>query len=138
MPYVLMAVPAELVDQVGKLIEAAASKNGRPKSVDASSEFVNGWTEVLLREHYRSSSENMQAFLVCLAQNAGAEVSSEDAAEEARVEGLELDRRHARCGTSASLEPLRSRGAALEPAMDSKRRTRTVQDARRRGANHHR
>jgi hypothetical protein len=79
MPYVLMAVPAELVDQVARLIEGAAEDK---PAKDTAPDLLNGWTEETVREHYRASSENMQGFLVYLAQNADDEVTSDNAAKE--------------------------------------------------------
>jgi hypothetical protein len=74
---VLIAVPPHLVPAVTDLI----ANDGEAKATPADVDLIHGWTEEMLRAHYRDSSEKMRAFLVYLAQNADEDVTSHDAAK---------------------------------------------------------
>jgi hypothetical protein len=73
---ILIAVPPHLVPAVTAII---ASDGEHPVAL-GEDELVHGWTEKTLRQHYRDSSEKMRAFLVLLADEADAEVTSHTAA----------------------------------------------------------
>lgn len=80
--HALMAVPVHLVARVGDLIAQDAAPSASANVGPADDGLVNGWSETDIRDHYRSSSENMQKFLVFLAAHADEEVDSDAAATE--------------------------------------------------------
>ena len=73
--HILIAVPPHLVQAVADLISNDGVVDSTPTSL------IHDWTEKDLRQHYRESSEKMRAFMVYLAENAGSEVTSPDAAD---------------------------------------------------------
>jgi hypothetical protein len=78
---VLIAVPPHLVPAVTDLISNDGELPDRAQASNAEREFVNGWTELTLRRHYRESSEKMRGFLVYLAEHADDDVTTHDAAQ---------------------------------------------------------
>jgi hypothetical protein len=74
---VLIAVPPHLVPAVTDII---ANDGAADMPAFNEGSLIHGWTKETLRQHFRDSSEKMQAFLVYLAEHAGEEVTSEDAA----------------------------------------------------------
>jgi hypothetical protein len=79
---ILIAVPPHLVQAVAELIaNDGVAAGARTAPAASSPELANGWTADQLRQHYRDSSEKMRAFLLFLAQHAGEEVTSHEAAQ---------------------------------------------------------
>ena len=97
MPYVMMAVPAELVPQIAELVAqytgetlvsdgAPSPTPTKPEAPAQESPLIDGWTPQLLRRAYSESSDAMRGIFEYLAEQAGQEVTSSDIAE--NVDGM--------------------------------------------------
>jgi len=100
LPYVMIAVPAELVPQIAQLVAEHAGEsvfldgpeqpevNGQPvRPMAAGSQaaedaaLINGWTPELLRRYYAESTDMQRGFLDYLAANPGTWVGSSEVAD---------------------------------------------------------
>jgi hypothetical protein len=84
MPYVMLAVPADLVPAVTEFIEG---QGGAPSGESASDQtadsnaLIHHWTADRLHKSYRATSDRMRDVLKYLASRAGTELSAEDVVE---------------------------------------------------------
>jgi hypothetical protein len=97
MPYVMVAVPAELVPQITELVaqytgETPASDGPplavptKPEALAQEAALIDEWTPQLLRRAYNESSDGMRGIFEYLAEQAGQEVTSTEIAE--NVDGM--------------------------------------------------
>jgi hypothetical protein len=79
MPYVMVAIPAELLPEVTELVERRRADLG-DGTADSGGFLLHGWDEPTIRRAYRESGDNMRKILRFLAQNAGREVDADEIA----------------------------------------------------------
>ena len=79
MPYVMVAVPAELLPEVTELVERRQADLGNG-AADSGGILLHGWDDPTIRRAYRESGDNMRKILRFLAQNAGREVDADEIA----------------------------------------------------------
>jgi hypothetical protein len=87
MPYVMMAIPAELVPAVSEFLEAQESRSDRVRLAERGGDgagepgFVHGWNRATVQRAYRESADQMRALLRFLARNSNLEVSAPELAD---------------------------------------------------------
>ena len=81
MPYVMMAIPAELVGAVTDFIERQGGMDPKPPLNAGPEGFVNGWDGETVQRAYRESADRMRSILRFLAANPGREVGADEIAD---------------------------------------------------------